>query len=180
MKIRNTVFFGIVTLGLCAFALREKPSINVVFIGDSITHGTTLKGETPPNYTDSALERSGRFKKVQVANQGISGYTTVDFLPATHKVLSKGLAATDDAFYTDKQALLVFSIMLGTNDSAIKGPTGSPVSPKDYHANLKTIADSLLAAYPNCKIVIHHPIWYSDSTHNRGAAYMQEGQARAK
>ncbi|OCX53289.1 lipolytic protein G-D-S-L family [Mucilaginibacter sp. PPCGB 2223] len=177
MKNRNLAFWGIVALALCSFALREKPSINVVFIGDSITHGTTQKDETPPNYTDSALVQSGKFKTVQVANQGISGYTTVDFLPATHKSYPKVRAAAD-AFYTDKQAMLVFSIMLGTNDSAIKGPTGSPVSPQDYHANLKTIADSLLAAYPTCKIVINHPIWYSNNTHNRGAAYMQEGQDR--
>jgi len=177
MKIRYFILSGVLALGLCSFALREKPRINVVFIGDSITHGTTQKGETPPNYADSALEQSGKFSKVQVSNQGISGYTTVDFLPATHKSYPKVRAAAD-AFYADKQALLVFSCMLGTNDSAIKGPTGAPVAPKDYRANLKTIADSLLAAYPNCKIVLNHPIWYSDSTHNRGAAYMQEGQAR--
>ncbi len=174
MKIRNLTLSGIFVLALCSFALREKPSINVVFIGDSITHGTTQKSETPPNYTDSALEQSNRFKKVQVSNQGVSGFTTVDFLPATHKAYPKVRAAAD-IFYVDKQALLVFSIMLGTNDSAIKGPTGSPISPENYHQNLKTIADSLLAAYPNCKIVINYPTWYSNNTHNRGAAYMQEG-----
>lgn len=177
MRIKNFTLAGILALALCSFALREKPAINVVFIGDSITHGTTQKDETPPNYTDSALTQTGKFKKVQVANQGVSGYTTVDFLPATHKTYPKVKAAAD-AFYADKQAILVFSIMLGTNDSAIKGPTGAPVAPQDYHQNLKTIADSLLAAYPACKIVLNHPIWYSNNTHNRGAAYMQEGQTR--
>jgi len=174
MEVRNLVFSGISALALCSFALREKPSINVVFIGDSITHGTTQKGETPPNYADSALEQSGKFKKVQVSNQGVSGFTTFDFLPATHKAYPK-VRAVADVFYADKQALLIFSIMLGTNDSAIKGPTGSPVSTENYHQNLKTIVDSLLAAYPNCKIVLNYPTWYSNNTHNRGAAYMQEG-----
>lgn len=174
MKIRNPALSGIFALALCSFALREKPNINVIFIGDSITHGTTQKGETPPNYADSALVQTGKFGKVQTSNQEISGFTTVDFLPATYKAYPKVRAAAD-AFYADKQATLVFSIMLGTNDSAIKGPNGSPVSPESYYRNLKTIADSLLAAYPNCKIVINYPTWYSNNTHNRGAAYMQEG-----
>lgn len=174
MKSKILVPSVIVALVLCSFALREKPNVNVVFIGDSITHGTTLKGETPPNYADSALVQIGKFGKVQTSNQGVSGFTTVDFLPVTHKAYPKVRAAAD-AFYADKQAVLIFSIMLGTNDSAIKGPTGSPVSAEAYHQNLKTIADSLLAVYPNCKIVLNYPTWYSNNTHNRGAAYMQEG-----
>ncbi len=174
LKITLTLLLAIT---LCSFALRDKPNINVVFIGDSITHGTTLKGETPPNYADSALVQSNKFGKVQTSNQGVSGYTTVDFLPATHKSYPKVKAAAD-GFYADKQAMLVFSIMLGTNDSAIKGPTGAPVAPQDYYKNLKIIADSLLAAYPECKILVNYPIWYSNNTHNRGAAYMQEGLDR--
>jgi len=169
----------LLTVTLCSFALREKPNINIVFIGDSITHGTTQKDETPPNYTDSALTESHKFGKVQVSNQGISGFTTVDFLPATNKAYKKVRAAAD-AFDTDKQARLLFSVMLGTNDSAIKGPNGSPVSAESYHDNLKTIIDSLLAAYPQCKIILNYPIWYSNNTHNRGAAYMQEGLTRVQ
>ncbi len=178
MNLKRITGAGIVlTLAFCCFAFRDKPNINVVFIGDSITHGTTLKGESPPNYADSALVQTDKFSKVQTSNQGVSGFTTVDFLPATHKAYSKVRVAAD-VFYTDKQAALVFSIMLGTNDSAIKGPTGSPVSPNNYRQNLKIIIDSLLAAYPECKIVLNRPTWYSNNTHNRGAAYMQEGLDR--
>lgn len=68
--------------------------------------------------------------------------------------------------------------MLGTNDSAISGPNGAPVSPDEYRANLKTIADSLFARYPDCRIVINHPIWYSENTANGHSTYMHEGLTR--
>lgn len=80
-------------------------------------------------------------------------------------------------FKTDKEATLVFSLMLGTNDSAIKGPNGSPVQPAQYKTNVKVIADELLALYPDSRIVLHRPIWYSPNTYN-GAMYLKEGLNR--
>src|ERR1700709_2795829 len=105
MRSKITALLAIVTLALCSFALREKPNINVVFIGDSITHGTTLKDETPPNYADSALTQSGKFGKVQMATRGIGGFPTVVFFPPTQKAYPKVRAAAD-AFYADRQATL--------------------------------------------------------------------------
>jgi hypothetical protein len=67
--------------------------------------------------------------------------------------------------------------MLGTNDSAIEGPLGSPVSSRDYGKNMKVIIDRLLEDYPDSKIIIHHPIWYSSNTYNR-SKYLQEGLTR--
>jgi hypothetical protein len=67
--------------------------------------------------------------------------------------------------------------MLGTNDSAVKGPNGSPVSVESYNYNLTVIIDSLLKRYPNCKVIIHYPIWYSTNTYN-GSMYLAEGLAR--
>ncbi|WP_377159999.1 SGNH/GDSL hydrolase family protein [Mucilaginibacter terrae] len=151
----------------------------MVFIGDSITQGSKVLGQTPPDYAGEYLISPKNTGGVQVANCGVSGRTTVNFLPATNTEFKKVKAAADK-FYVDKQAVLLFSVMLGTNDSAIKGPLGAPVAPGDYRANLKTIADSLLAAYPGCKIVFNYPIWYSNNTHNRGATYLQEGQDRVK
>lgn len=173
---KRLLIIPFIVLLLCSFALYKKQRINVVFIGDSITHGTMAKDQSPPLYTGEFLKQHTH-DSVQIANQGVSGFTTVDFLPVTNKSYPKVRAAAN-AFYMDKEAQLVFSIMLGTNDSAIKGPTGAPVAAADYRNNLKIIADSLLAAYPNCKIVLNYPIWYSDNTHNRGAAYMLEGQQR--
>ena len=175
-------FFGPVLLGLlvlCSFITADKPSINVVFIGDSITQGNKILGQTPPDYTGEYLKKQKKIGNVQVANCGVSGRTTVNFLPATNTEFKKVKTAADN-FYTDKKAMLIFSVLLGTNDSAIKGPLGAPVVPENYRANLKTIADSLLTAYPDCKIVINYPIWYSSNTHNGGATYMQEGQDRVR
>jgi len=169
----------VLLLLLSSFAFDKQENINIVFIGDSITHGTMAKDQSPVIYAGNYLEQKQLFKKVQVSNQGVSGFTTVDFLPATNKAYPKVKAAADE-FYRDSTAQLVFSIMLGTNDSAIRGPTGSPVSAANYRANLTTIADSLLAAYPRSKIVLNYPIWYSNNTHNSGAAYLEEGQLRLK
>ncbi|EHQ24536.1 GDSL-type esterase/lipase family protein [Mucilaginibacter paludis] len=170
----------LLTIALCSFVVPQKQNLNIVFIGDSITHGARLKDFTiqaPPVFATGYLQKQPGFGNIQFSNQGVSGYTTVDFLPATHKAYAKVIAAAN-AFYNDKEATLVFSIMLGTNDSAISGPNGAPVSPQNYKANLKTIADSLLARYPECKIIINRPIWYSTNTANGHSTYMQEGLAR--
>lgn len=164
---------------LCSFLLKDKPNLNIVFIGDSITEGTGLddpKTEAAPVQATAFLRQQGKFGKVTFANQGVSGFTTVDFLPATAKAFNNVKKAADD-FYADKEATLVFSVMLGTNDSAIKGPNGSPVSPPAYRSHLKAIADRLLADYPNTKIVLHRPVWYSPNTQNN-SKYLQEGLNR--
>lgn len=164
----------------CSFVPSEKNNLNIIFIGDSITHGARLKDFTtqaPPNFAAAYLQEQHVFGKIQFSNQGVSGFTTVDFLPATKKAYPKVTAAAN-TFYADKSATLVFSIMLGTNDSAISGPNGSPVSPENYSANLKTIADSLFARYPECKIIINQPVWYSTNTANGHSTYMQEGLTR--
>jgi hypothetical protein len=67
--------------------------------------------------------------------------------------------------------------MLGTNDSAVKGTNGSPVSTENYKGNLKTIIDKLLLQFPDSKVVLHRPTWYSPNTYN-GAIYLQEGLNR--
>ncbi len=82
-----------------------------------------------------------------------------------------------NAFASEKDATLVFSVILGTNDSAMQGPNGAPVSLENYRENLKTLADKLLADYPGCKIILHRPTWYSPNTYNR-SKYLQEGLNR--
>lgn len=153
-------------------------NLNIVFIGNSITHGAGLKDfktESPPNETCAYLQKQSGVGRVTFANMGFSGHTTVDFLPATAKDFPK----VEDAAraFTDQSAQLVFSVILGTNDSAIKGPNGAPVSPENYELNLKAIADQLLADFPGCKIIFHHPTWYSPNTHNH-STYLQEGLDR--
>src|SRR3984893_4035063 len=162
-------------LVLCSFCFSIKQRVNIVFIGDSITQGE--EGVTPsPDFAIAFLQQQLGIDKVKFSNQGVSGCTTVDFLPltATH---FRNVVKAADSFYENKDATLIFSIMLGTNDSAIDGPLGSPVSSRSYGNNMKIIIDRLLKNYPDCKIIIHHPIWYSPNTYNT-SKYLQEGLTR--
>jgi lysophospholipase L1-like esterase len=159
------------------FAQSPKKDINIVFIGNSITYGANLEHpetDAPPVIVAKNCAQVGAVGTIAFSNQGHNGYTTLDFLPHT-KAFDE--AETAARAFGNKQALLIFSIDLGTNDSAIKGPRGAPVAPKDYRANLKTISDALLMDFPGCVVMINHPIWYSANTYN-GAMYLQEGLDR--
>ncbi|MBB5394338.1 GDSL-type esterase/lipase family protein [Mucilaginibacter sp. AK015] len=159
---------------LCAFKLLPPQKANIVFIGDSITFGSNTAELQPSVYAlDYLVKKKGLM--VTQSNQGVSGHTTLDFLPGEQDFDNTIKAA--DVFYRDTEAQLIFSIMLGTNDSAMQGTHGAPVSPVQYAANLKTTADSLLKRYPSSKIVLNNPIYYSPNTYN-GAMYLQEGLDR--
>ena len=160
-----------------AIAQLKKTNINVVFIGNSITQGVQMSDpatEAPPATAMAWLRQQANLGTVEFSNQGHSGYTTLDFLPGTNAFAQVEQAA---GAFTDKEALLIFSMKLGTNDSAIQGPHGAPVSPADYIQNVKTITDKLLADFPKAIIIYQHPVWYSPNTHN-GARYLQEGLFR--
>jgi lysophospholipase L1-like esterase len=164
--------------GTLVSAQPAKQNLNIIFIGNSITRGAGLNDpakEAPPAIACNYLRQQSNIGTVEFSNQGYSGFTTVDFLPATAKAFTKVEQAAHA--FADKQALLIFSIKLGTNDSAIQGPNGSPVSPENYKQNLKTITDSLLKEFPGCIVIFQHPIWYSPNTYN-GAKYLKEGLLR--
>jgi lysophospholipase L1-like esterase len=176
MDIKKFLYLGfLILITLCSFDFSKKQKINVVFIGDSITQGEE-ELKAPPAYATAFLQKQMRFDSVKFSNQGVSGCTTVDFLPSTATHFAEVKKAADN-LYRDNQATLIFSIMLGTNDSAIDGPLGSPVSSDSYSNNMSIIIDSLLGRYPNSKITIHYPIWYSANTYNR-SKYLQEGLTR--
>ncbi|TWR26622.1 lipolytic protein G-D-S-L family [Mucilaginibacter achroorhodeus] len=163
------------SLGLLAFTVTRPSKVNIVFIGDSITYGQNNAELQPSVYALNFLKE--KFQGIQFiqANRGVSGYTTKNFLPGEpdfEKVVKDA-----DVYYRDNSAQLIFSVMLGTNDSAINGPYGAPVSPEQYLKNLSTIADSILKRYPNSKIVFNSPIYFSPNTYN-GAMYLQEGLDR--
>jgi lysophospholipase L1-like esterase len=159
-------------------AVQAKLNLNIVFIGNSITYGANLsdpQSQAPPVTACQFLQQQPGIGKVAFANQGHSGFTTIDFLPKTGKPFADVEEAAVD--FSDPKALLIFSIKLGTNDSAMQGPNGAPVSPQEYETNLKVIIDSLLKEFPASLIVLQRPIWYSPNTYN-GAKYLQEGLAR--
>ncbi|MFT2011077.1 GDSL-type esterase/lipase family protein [Pontibacter sp. 13R65] len=159
---------------------QQQKNLNIVFIGNSITRGSGLANrdtEAAPVHAVAYLQNQKKIGNVRFSNQGVGGYTTINFLPATSKGFLN-VAKAADVYNADAQATLVFSIMLGTNDSAMEGPTGAPVSPDQYRNNLKAMADKLLADYPNSLLVLHRPLWYSPTTQNNGAKYLQEGLDR--
>jgi lysophospholipase L1-like esterase len=172
----SVVLIFFLLTGMVVFAQHEK-DIHIIYIGDSITQGVQLKDPTyqaPPATASAYIQNHHGTGRMDFSNQGHSGFTTVDFLPGGEAFKQLELAASG---FAGKPGLLIFSIMLGTNDSAIKGPNGSPVSPGAYYANLKVMIDRLLKDYPGCKVIIHHPTWYSPNTYN-GAQYLQEGLDR--
>src|ERR1700744_2977974 len=172
------VFLIILLLVSSHYLFAQKQDINIVYIGDSITQGVQLDDpatEAPPATASAWLSKQKGIGKVEFSNQGVSGFTTVDFLPSTNTVFPRADQAA--ANFKDKKATLIFSILLGTNDSAGDGPNGSPVSEEQYHDNLNTIIDKLLKHFPNAKVIIQRPIWYSPNTYN-GARYLQEGLTR--
>ncbi|MBS1530286.1 MAG: lipolytic protein G-D-S-L family [Bacteroidetes bacterium] len=167
------LLFSLISISVTA----QNKDVHLIYIGDSITQGVQLDdpaNNAPPAMATTYLRNLYTAGHIDFSNQGHSGYTTLDFLPGTDAFKQVETAATGLAA---KPGMLVFSIMLGTNDSAITGPHGSPVSPDNYYANLKTMIDALLKDYSGCKIIINHPTWYSPNTYN-GAQYLQEGLDR--
>lgn len=160
---------------LTSFSTPVIRQLNVVFIGDSITRGVLLK-KAPPSYAREYLEQQKKIARVSISNQGISGYTTVNFLPETGTVFPQAEKAAAD-LEARHAGLLVFSVMLGTNDSAEDGPMGSPVAPAAYRRNLTAIIDRLLKDFPQAKVVVNYPIWYSPNTYN-ASRYLQQGLDR--
>ncbi|GAA4105259.1 GDSL-type esterase/lipase family protein [Mucilaginibacter panaciglaebae] len=178
MKINKASLLLLASFLLSSFTIfKDKHDLNIVFIGDSITYGAGLPDrntQAPPAICASYLRTEGRFGNVDFSNQGHSGYTTLDWLPGTPAFVKAEAAAKA---FTNQNAQLIFSIKIGTNDSAMKGTHGAPVALADYRTNLKVIIDQLLKDFPGCKVIIQHPIWYSPNTYN-GSMYLQEGLTR--
>ena len=161
----------------CAYAGGKK-DFAIIYIGNSITYGALHenRNETaPPVYTSQMLAK--KFKaNVIWRNCGWSGATTYDFLPSHNRYFPRVVKAVRE-IQAETNAPIVFSIMLGTNDSAETGPTGCPVSNDNYKKNLITIMEALKEIAPGAKFIFQRPIWYSPNTYN-GAQYLQKGLNR--
>ena len=157
--------------------IEKKKNINLLFIGNSITYGAGLSNpdtQAPPAVCRTLVENATGIT-TNLYNGGHSGITTVGFMPGRDDF--KRVVSAAKALRNNNGGLVYFSIMLGTNDSAITGPEGSPVNTSTYKANMKAIIDKLIEAVPDCKILLNYPLWYSPNTHN-GAKYLQEGLDR--
>jgi lysophospholipase L1-like esterase len=143
-----------------------SPVYDIVFIGDSITYGATLANpSTQAAPVQCQLSLGQRYNvAVNLSNQGQSGTTTVDWQPSStdFQLAIAGAAALE----SNQPGQLIFSIMLGVNDSAQSGPDGSPVSPANFQGNLQSIINQLLVDYPNALVFVQYPTWYSPNTQN--------------
>jgi len=169
------IFFSVSS----SFGQLNTRNLDIVYIGNSITQGVQLGDpaeEAPPAFATKYIRTLKGVESARFLNRGKSGYTTVNFLPTPDGELSKIITAVKE-FHADNSRLLVFSIMLGTNDSAEEGPLGSPLYPEEFHFNIKAITDKLLTEFPGCKVVYQKPVWYSPTTYNR-SRYLKAGLER--
>ncbi len=173
-------FFLLIVFQLQGLAQKnlKQLDLDVVYIGNSITYGANLerpKQDAPPVVASELLKKKPGIHSVSFSNQGWSGYTTVNYLPAS-STFAEVVQATRQ-LHSDPAHVLIFSIKLGTNDSAVEGPEGAPVFKEAYRQNMKAIVDELLRLFPGSKVILQQPIWYSPNTYN-SARYLAEGLAR--
>lgn len=169
MRIRLTSL--LVALAACVAAGASERSYNIVFIGNSITYGALHenRAETaPPAACARWLAGQEGVGDIHFENCGRSGRTTYHFLPNKEDVVPAG----DRTYFSDvvkrttrlvgdhPDLPLVFSIMLGTNDSAER-PRNHRTTPEDYVRNMTVIIDSLLALWPDAHVVVHRAIYYT-------------------
>ena len=157
---------------------RKARTCNLIFIGNSITEGAlhANKKKTAPPVVAANLVGNMLSMDVHYRNCGRSGATTVDFLPEQKRDFVRVEMAIEE-IKALSYAPILFSIMLGTNDSANFGPNGSPVSNEDYKKNLMTMIGRIRELCPNAIFILQRPIWYSPNTHN-AAQYLVAGQKR--
>lgn len=171
---KSKIICALVAIALSLGLSMAQKKVNLVFIGNSITYGAQIDHDTqaPPVRVGERLKAKGY--EVEMRNCGVSGSVTADWLPRFNTwMFQRMVKAADELSQLD--GTMVFSIMLGTNDSSIE----CRVSPSQYYANMKEIVDYLIAHYPKAMIVVNYPIWYSSHTYN-GARYLHEGQDRLK
>jgi len=166
--------------GLSVASLRSRQILNIVYGGDSITAGATIPDSgrnSPPVIASADLESMNGVRNVYFSNQGHSGHTTTDFLPSSGGDFSSMEQAARSLQSANPTGQLVFSLMLGTNDSASSGTNGNSRTPAQITANFETIITQLLTDFPNAKVFVHYAPWYSPNTHN-GSSYEEIGLAR--
>ncbi len=158
------------------------PVYDIVFVGDSITAGATLSDPAAESAAVQCARDLGQRLGVPVrmSSQGYGGHTTLDWRPSTNAAsdFQRAIGAAR-SLESEQRGQLIFSIMLGANDSAERGPNGAPVSPAAYRDNLQAMIDQFLATYPRAYVFVHDPIFYTTNTQN-GALYGPIGLKRLR
>ena len=171
-----------------AGAATAQRSANIVFIGNSITYGAMHQKReltAPPAQCALWLSQREGIDTVYFSNCGRSGRTTYHFLPREEDVVPAGdktyfptvVASTRQLVGEHPTLPLIFSIMLGTNDT-VERKHNSHTSPGDYAANIKTLADTLLRLWPSAQVVLHKPIWYTPDYVTKNGSVASEKSLR--
>ena len=175
---RLLLLFSLVIFHL-SFVYAQR-SANIVFIGNSITYGALHEQReqtAPPVQCARWLCQREDIDTVYFRNCGRSGRTTYHFLPCAEDVIPAGdktyfgdvVSKTRELVKAHPSLPLVFSIMLGTNDT-VERPKNKHTEPDDYAKNLITIIDSLLKLWPDAHVVLNKPIWYYPDYHTKGGS----------
>ena len=162
-----------------SFSFAQR-SANIVFIGNSITYGAQHEQReltAPPVQCARWLSQREGLDTVYFRNCGRSGRTTYHFLPNPADVIPAGdktyfgdvVAKTRELVKAHPALPLVFSIMLGTNDT-VERTKNSHTEPDDYVRNLTVIIDSLLRLWPDAHVVLNKPTWYYPDYHTKGGS----------
>ena len=170
---RKIAFIFLMTLLTSGYAMAQK-EYNIVFIGNSITYGATHQNPRKTNPTISCVKMlKEQGLTVHSKNMGKSGKTSRDFNPGRKGYwagVKKAAAELSEAF---PEAQMVFSIMLGTNDAAIR--TKKTCWTDDiYHKSITLIIDSLEAIYPKAVIVLHQDPYFSPNIEKESGTKMDE------
>lgn len=165
-------------LTFCAFAqsAMAQKEYNIVFIGNSITYGATHKQPAKTNPTKSCVKylQDNGFSAVHGKNAGKSGKTTKDYTPDRQKGYY-GLVkkSADELMTAYPEGKLVFSIMLGTNDAAIRTKKTSWID-DIYKKDMCLIIDSLQERYPEAIFVIHQDPYFSPNIEKESGTKFDE------
>lgn len=192
INMRHTVhvlsFITIIVMTAFINATAQERSFNVVFIGNSITYGAKHQQReltAPPAQCARWLSAQEGIDTVYFENCGRSGRTTYHFLPDKEAVIPAGdktyfsdvVAKASELMKTNPGLPLLFSIMLGTNDS-VERPKNKHTTPEDYAKNLCSIIDSLLNLWPEAHVVLNKPIYYTPDYHTKGGSIASKKSLR--
>lgn len=177
-RLLSLLLIALFALSYQTQAANKIKTCNVIYIGNSITagagHKESLKS-APPVISAQILEKK-LGKDVNFRNCGRSGATTLDFVPSHNRDFKRVEKAINE-IQDISQEPIIFSIMLGTNDSASTRCYGAPASNAQYKKNLMDLISRLRKMAPGAIFVLQRPIWYSPNTYN-GAMYLTAGLKR--
>ena len=149
------------TFGRAPNTESASPICEIVFVGDNITNSTAPSDIiTDAATTECAKNLSQGFGlTVHISNQADNKFTTTDWRPSsnTNSDFQHAIEAAQ-SLETQQHGQLIFSIMLGANDSAGYGPN-KPVAPSIYEDNLQSMIDQFLVNYPDAFVFLHYPIY---------------------